>query len=171
MRSGLRLVFLGGLLAAAAPVEAQGEQTVENAQRFLSQVLMGRSYHWGLVERSAAKARLSIVGKSPIIDASAKRRCVSSLRFDNSALELRSRNETQRFVDLQPGSRIGGGPPFNWGSDLGEARASGTRVYLKWTGAEDTSNIDMESEALATRVAYAMEFLRQHCDPTAGTGF
>ena len=27
------------------------------------------------------------------------------------------------------------------------------------------------SEALATRAAYAMEFLRMECDPTAGTGF
>ena len=33
------------------------------------------------------------------------------------------------------------------------------------------AGVTLPSESLATRVAFAMEFLRLECDPTAKTGF
>ena len=34
-----------------------------------------------------------------------------------------------------------------------------------------TYRFNLSTPEMANRVAYAMEFLRLHCDPTAGTGF
>ncbi len=46
---------------------------------------------------------------------------------------------------------------------------NGMGVELKIAG--QPMRLDMPSESLAARVAYAMEFLRVHCDSSAKTGF
>lgn len=52
---------------------------------------------------------------------------------------------------------------------VAEVKQEGSRVVLR--GIKPDIRLSLASEALAIRVAYAMEFLRTECDATSGTGF
>ncbi len=74
-------------------------------------------------------------------------------------------NGQRKYTREQIGS---GAAPLNW-ARIAEVKQYGLQITIVGGGTRQTVNLP--SEALATRVAYAMEFLRQNCDPTAGTGF
>ena len=59
---------------------------------------------------------------------------------------------------------------FPW-SDVKSVEAVGGDVRLMMAGNQAVSTIHLRSSDLATRVAYAIEFLRTQCDAAAGTGF
>lgn len=71
-----------------------------------------------------------------------------------------------RSNKLNPNARMDDG--INWRGVV-EVRQERTFVYI--TSEIYTKVYDFRSESLAARAAFAMEFLRLHCDPTAGTGF
>lgn len=52
---------------------------------------------------------------------------------------------------------------------VAEVKQEGTSVTVR--GIKPAIRFKLASEPLATRVAYAMEFLRLECDATSGTGF
>lgn len=52
---------------------------------------------------------------------------------------------------------------------VAEIKQNDTSVIMR--GAKPDLHFSFASESIATRMAYAMEFLRLHCDPTASTGF
>jgi len=130
------------LLAAAAPAAAQGEQTPEGARRFLEQVLPGV-----VVQVPGGTWRIEIVSINPPTD-------------DGCHLGYR---DIQLTDNNSPG--IHG---FDF-ADVFEIRAEGTDVVV--VQRHVTVNWRIGSEAMAARVAYALEFLRQRCDRTADTGF
>lgn len=63
-------------------------------------------------------------------------------------------------------------PPFlvNWGS-VTEVEQEGVLVTVATPWPRPQFRFNVGSEAMAARLAFAMEFLRSHCDVTAGTGF
>lgn len=181
-----RHCFVVTLLAAAClavPAQAQGvpEQTVENAQKFLSMALPKKGYVAGslsdLINRVASQKQVSagISGQGVVTDASAVGHCVSRILYDNSNVSVSiGVNRDEQIVPLaqiNPAALKGGlAEGFHWG-DVLYAKQSGADVLFLLNGNGQASRIHLGSEALAARVAYAMEFLRMNCDKTAETGF
>lgn len=128
-----------------------------------------------------------IQGKAAIMDAEAVAHCKSKLLSDYSNVELKFWGRqgtgplerwtlTARQLDFLNDPRRGGvtrhgtQEGIHW-SIVKSVRPSGGNVYIMFDGNEDESTIYLNSEDLATRVAYAIDFLRTNCDKAAGTGF
>jgi hypothetical protein len=128
-------------------------------------------------------------GEAKIVDASAVSRCKSKLLSDYSSVEIefrmrrnsqapvleRHRTSMSQLPDAFPASsggvqRHGTQEGFPW-SDVKSVEAVGGDVRLMMAGNQAVSTIHLRSSDLATRVAYAIEFLRTQCDAAAGTGF
>lgn len=60
---------------------------------------------------------------------------------------------------------------FHWGEDVLSARADGSVVLIMFRGNPHESRLLAGAPDMATRIAYAIEFLRVECDPAASTGF
>jgi len=190
--------FLMTILLSPSAVHAQ-EQTVEGAQKFLSIVLPGNGYMMGgmyaALRGGIKSARESggrsldgeIQGKAIIVDATAVAHCKSKLLSDYSNVELKFSGRqgtgplerwtiTSRQLDFLNNPSSGGVTRFgtqegiHW-SIAKYVRQSGGNVYIMFDGNEDESTIYLNSEDLAKRVAYAIDFLRTNCDKAAGTGF
>lgn len=168
------------IIATGATASDDGpQQTVEGAQTFLSQVLPGQGYMPGFFTDAVTRAsrqrnlpRPQILGEGKIYQAAAIRKCVSTLRFDMSPVYIAYGRERVNFVRTFSPELAQGGIPegFSWG-DVVEVNRIGSRVDLTFKGNRDASRIHLNAETLARRVAYAIEFLRLHCDETAKTGF
>lgn len=197
-RSFVSSSFLMTILLSPSAVHAQ-EQTVEGAQKFLSIVLPGNGYMTGTMHallrdgiegaRKNGVRSLSgdIQGKAIIVDATVVAHCESKLLSDYSNVELKFSGRqgtgalehwtiTSRQLNFLNNPSKGGVTRF--GSQAGShwsiaksVRPSGGNVYIMFDGNEDESTIYLNSEDLARRVAYAIDFLRTNCDKTAGTGF
>ena len=151
--------FLAGLAAVAGATSLEGsqpgrdssqgaEQTPENANRFLASVFprrltANRNGHWE-AER------------------------VSDLTFRGNCFVY---FQTRRLRDNRVARN-----ELSW-EYIAEARQgdaaheSRSIVYLTFRESGTVWYLNFGSPALAARAAYAVEFLRQHCDPAAGTGF
>lgn len=134
------------LLAAQgcpSPAFAQ-EQTVESAQRFITQMLSGVKL-WGTSPRGSFEYSIN---KVEIL-----KTCVSKAIGTENGFD---------------GERIG----YLRFGDITSIRHVGYNVAYRFRGIADTqSYLSFNSESDAARVAYALEFLRLKCDTTAATGF
>lgn len=173
------------LVVLCAPPAAAQEQTVESAQAFLAMVLPGNGYSAGSIEdglqamaREMHNGRYHVSGHAKIIDAGVVARCVSRIQYDVTPVKYEAWQVTvpgsRETIDpskLFPDPRrVGMADGFNWGT-LKEVRQSGSDVRLQFPAARNATHIHVGAEAMAARVAYAIEFLRMKCDPAAGTGF
>lgn len=141
---------LDPIAAFAGPATAQPAQTFEGAQQFLS--ITGQS----LNARTIADDDGAVLEfRTRDLKQSVGLRCATS--FANS------------YLDATPPGR----GAIIW-RDVAEMRADGRYVLIHQLdpkrGQRYFLRIDDPSDSLATRAAFAMEFLRQACDPTAGTG-
>lgn len=136
-------------LAQAASAES-GAQTVENAQLFLSKVLVGtKSYLEGIPR--------------PIVVTSArfKERCLLSIDAHGDPMG------TWAAVDIVDG-------PFDFRTVTDIEKLGTTKVRVRMSDHMHDLKPwiwDAGSENLQARIAYAAEFLRQRCDETLSTGF
>jgi hypothetical protein len=186
------------ILVPCAPLHAQ-EQTVENAQKFLSIVLPGNGFTSGRMAtlfkpkpgETMVRSKFDGVGKITTADSPA--RCRTAIMFDVSGITVSLRRYVNRFDYTgwtawesigPPGAGdlgqsqyfvpgVGGNPAgFAW-ADVQEVKVSGsdTDVLLMLKGDTEYTRLHLGAKDLATRVVYAMEFLRMQCDAAAGTGF
>lgn len=145
------LMFAVCAVASAASAKAQqnGLQTPENAQRFLGLTLVGSSVEWDLGDR---RVGVRLEKYTP--------------KFDTD-LPLCKTSFEGTYSYTGGGGRYDSHTLFY--ASLREVRQDRTRVIMV---SKDSSRIiELRSESIAARVTYAMEFLRQHCDPSADTGF
>jgi hypothetical protein len=132
---------LGGPVAA----RAQQGQTLEGAQQFLA--ITGKSLKARGVydDGDGFDFQITDMQQNP------KNRCVTSFAVPA---------ETGRKAII-------------W-RDVSDVKADGRYVVVRQLDNQREAynmRIDYQAESLATRAAFAMEFIRQACDPTAGTGF
>jgi hypothetical protein len=139
-----RIMLTLGLLLVPTSLAAQesASQTPENAQRFLQLTLPNR---FQLCNRSG---------------------CVDATR--TSPVEI-SKNVCFTPFNLSYFNLSNVAMGFLWDS-IANVKQQNTQVDLVSTNGP-TYIIDFKSDALATRAAFAMEFLRQHCDRAKDTGF
>lgn len=162
------------------PAGAQStEQTVEGAQRFLEMVLPGAGYESPAYRSAVAAVRQSsygtarFSGQPRIVDASIVSRCVSKAISSGDDVVMTVPGEGEyKLGDYSPDIRRMGNPNgFHWGRDVMAATAQGEIVSVRFRGNDSDSFIYTGAEDMAARVAYAITFLHQQCDPTAATGF
>lgn len=137
---GLTCAFILALcLLSASATYAQGEQTPENAQRFLKITLPS---NFTLCNSHGCTEESRVTPIEPGNECHTKYQAsyntpgVGGIYWDGVVSVERSRSQ----VTVR----------------------NGTIVKLVF---------DFGSEQLATRAAFAMEFLKQHCDPAKDTGF
>ncbi len=173
------MIFCGSVFASDIP-----EQTVEGAQRFLSQVLPGQGYRPGFLtefvqqlSRQRGMPNPVIVGEGNIYEVTTVKKCKTILRYDLTPVMLEYYHPSSpyfrrfRLVATEPTLKQGGSPGgFSWG-EVVQVERFGSSVDIKFQNSRDTSRIHLNAENMAKRVAYAIEFLRLHCDETAKTGF
>lgn len=186
--------ILGGLAVAAVlpfAASAQVEQTVEGAQAFLELITSQENAqideriddeqklrpHYRPSRLDYRQAfqdyecqnngwtetcfRVVSIPAGKLKSISAPRRCRLAIKHDAPTPDLNRRwslHEQNFHTDWHRVSDI---------------RADGPLVYFKPSipGLTADMRITFSSPSTAARVAYAMEFLRVHCDPTAATGF
>lgn len=195
----IKVFFAVIALLPCVALHAQ-EQTVENAQKFLSIVLPGNGYMKGGVSTALSAVRgrnadgylmeAEVHGEAKIVDASPVERCRSKLLSDYSGVEVEMRarrnpgapvleRTRMPIAEMAPDSfsaqnggvrRHGNPAGVSW-SELKSVRATGDNVFLMFAGNKNESVIYLRSPDLASRVGYALEFLRMQCDAAAGTGF
>ncbi|KAF1723362.1 hypothetical protein [Pseudoxanthomonas japonensis] len=173
------------LLLPCVGLHAQeGAQTVENAQKFIALTLPDNRYVPGdlfhVLDEAKKVGGAAIRGTGRITDANALARCRSRILFDMSAVTMEgwpsgrpSQSKMYYLPDTFPDAYPKWGTNkegFSWG-DVKEVKAEGTDVILLFKGGLAHSRIYLGAETLASRVAYAIEFLRTSCDAAAGTGF
>ena len=150
-----KAVFIS-LMAAAIPVPgfAQKTQTTETAQEFLrvTAVNLPSSFDNNMVRND--KSSMSIVG---IIE---NDECKSKIKIDRD-YEYYSYGEWMSQKDSYESV-------IAW-SGMASVSRSQNGITLMWTGG--ALRITYPTVDLATRAAFAMEFLRTQCDPTADLAF
>lgn len=190
----------GAIMVALIPGvgHARQEQTVDSAQTFLTQVFGaggitfshdgGQGYNpvyqqiwrcaWtmtdagGFFSGPTYGTQCNVTGSDywtapPYTNARYASTAPCSGRMDGGQpyYDREVRNGDRKYTrgDLGAGAAV-----VNW-AKVAEVKQYGLQVAIVGGGMRQTVNLP--SDALAARVAYAMEFLRQNCDPTAGTGF
>ncbi len=141
--------LLGFLLAIANPVAAQpAEQTVEAAQRFLA-----IQFDRGMATSSTQTDQPGVIRGRVIASRARPDRCTSGYVWQD-----------------QSG---GSGPGEEDWPNIVSVQHQGSTVLTTRSVPQQTmvTTYEIGSTDLASRVAYAMEFLRQACDPSANTGF
>lgn len=123
---------------------AQPQQTPENAQRFLAAALPERF----LLQFESAPP-------------------VNAVRI--SQVQTENNHCGTRFNYHLEGVSAQRGMPLNW-SQVASVMQQAEAITLQLT-AQYRLYFNFPSRDLATRATFVMEFLRQHCDPLADTGF
>ena len=192
-------MLLAMLLPPTAAHAQEGARTVENAQKFLSITLPGNGFTSGRMatlfkpKPGETRVRSKFDGVGRITTADSPARCRTAIMFDVSGITVSLRRYVDRFDYTgwtawesigPPGAGdlgqsqyfvpgVGGNPAgFAW-ADVQEVKVagSGTDVLLMLKGDTEYTRLHLGAQDLATRVVYAMEFLRMQCDAAAGTGF
>lgn len=150
----IQFACLAAVLTLPNAAAAQ-QQTVESAQRFLSQVLVGQHYRSSL-SNGGANPRPGLITAVQTVG-----RCDTRITHQYAAgywnnLEFSAETHTWSDRNL---------------AYLSEVRQHGSVVGISWTIHTNRSTFELSSETLAIRVAAALEFLRQNCDVTSDTGF
>jgi hypothetical protein len=145
-----RFLFAGiliGIIPMSSSTFAQeGQQTPENAQKFLA---LSWPSSFELWTDGIKTLTVYNVGKA----SSLKRVC---------------------HTDLD--GRTPDGVVLNWGVmwshvvDIKHSEGSNL-IYIKEKNQRFIRKYDFQSPSLAARAAFAMEYLKQHCDPASATGF
>ncbi|HEY6817318.1 MAG TPA: hypothetical protein VI168_17400 [Croceibacterium sp.] len=145
-----RLIAAGLLAGLASTASAQGGQTLDGAQTFLTSVL------------PSAQMRLSggdVQGWDnwgDILNYQASGSCgftFAAYHEPSYDWENGTNNGTRNFAHVAEVSR------------------TGSEVRVAYSDAAIIDYYLLTSESMATRVAYAMDFMRMNCDATASTGF
>lgn len=138
-------VAIGISTNAQAEDTSGGQQTVENAQKFLAMVLP-----------TAGLETNNWHGRGRITSAAVKDRCQQSLVASFGAIG-------QYIAGTLEGSR-------SWGG-IADVTATNNRVRVAYSDAAIVDTLSFTSDAMASRVAYALQFLKVECDYTAKLGF
>lgn len=144
-----RIALLAFSLQASwhAGAASAQQQTPENAQRFLALSL-------------PSQYRYQLDG---IDEAFTERRTAEIQAQDSNCRTTWPNGRTDQQTETS----------IDWRRTL-EIRHNGRLVTLVVRNPHDirvTWFFDLGADAAAARAAFAMEFLRQHCDPAVGTGF
>ena len=139
--------LLAGLASAAA---AQGGESVEGAQSFLASVMPAATMRLGGADVDGWDT------PGDIETYAVSGRC----GFAFSAYHAPS-------YDWENGTNHG---TRNFGF-VAAVQLTGTEVRVAYSDAAIVDYYSFTSDAMAARVARAMEFLRVNCDATSGTGF
>src|SRR5690606_2026872 len=156
------------------------EQTVANAQKFLTIILPDKGIQSGdlkkyfsdMADEHDGSARLE--GYSKITNVTTIDRCISKINYDNNSLSLRvyhGGSMVEPVVSLRPDLRLGSTENgIDWGKVL-EVKQSKELVSIRLKNNEPYTIVSLGSEDIATRVNDAMTFLKQKCDSGNGTSF
>ncbi|KQY28823.1 hypothetical protein ASD38_14350 [Caulobacter sp. Root487D2Y] len=158
------------LICVAGPAAAQ-EQTPENAQKFVAQIAgLGQLvYAWrstgsggfeqGVYLDETGNQRYFDKAVAPLWDVSATGSCLTKFHYQRTTY-----GRTVGTADAD-GTII-------W-RNVAAVKAENAYVYVDESagGYQLFHRFTLPNAALATRIAYAMEFLRVSCDATQGTGF
>lgn len=172
-----KIAAIGMTALLSTPVLAQ-EQTVESAQKFLELSLGGltaNSEFWlynntpALIDRRGAIKKVETV-----------QRCVSSFAVEYPRFTSNERRHRRLLSDGRLSS------PAVWNATTRTVMLDASRLtqvetiertypkekYLRLSITGRGSSVHLYGpETLVARVGYALEFLRQQCDPAAATGF
>ena len=143
-------VALASLAVSIPTATAQGDgrQTPANAQRFLQLTLPGVRFH--------------------ALNPDYAHQAPGGFSTFRSVGEATDENCTMPFNYLEESIAQVLSGAIGW-DRVREVSQEGARVIVSMTGWRGT--LHLPSEQTAARVAYAMEFLRVHCDPASSTGF
>jgi len=173
----MRIVLLA--IAMTVPTLAFGQvtQTPEGARQFLLQVLPAgnvgiasqKEGYWNLVVKIVTTSNSDREYKSDgpddkILTAAKKDDC--SLYITTSFYELKWSSNSN--ADISYFTNSVGYLDIDF-KKLAKAEPVGSVINL--SGLAAPFRIRLPSDEMAVRVAFAMEFLRQSCDPTTSTGF
>jgi hypothetical protein len=142
-----RACLIAALLIPAPTVAQSGSaQTPENAQRFLTVNLPTKFIYYN----PATMGSQEVFHQGPVT--SARNVCSTDYQAYTTAQGTQSWN-------------------LDWTAVAEVEHKTGTEVVEIKERKRMNRIYNFNSPALAARAAYAMEFLRQHCDPSADTGF
>jgi len=178
-----KVLAVAALASISTASIAQVEQTPAGAREFLSQVLsagnvsvagesQGR-WNYQVTEIELPEGRVFPGGnRYKTIKENGPPNPVRSVIFNSDCKALLSvgrvspsRSHNYGYTTLDQV-----GDQSSWDiTKLAEATAYGSQIRLSGMGRP--YQLTLPSEALATRAAFAFNFLRQACDPTAATGF
>ena len=174
--------ILAAVLGAAsfvAPAQAQVEQTPEGAVAFFQTVIeqgqirgsFRQSGEWDPVFLEVPDNDVAETigdGKSRIIEKVEFRSNCAMTLYLKTPLREHSPARNGRVDSYRTYNDV---PPIQIDFSKIQGVASNEESYVVFTGTEPRFRFVTSSEALKARVAYAAEFLRQHCDKAAATGF
>jgi len=146
------------IFTISSEVQAQKAQTIESAQEFLSSTSESSSVIFSQDGQFPIRNNYSYVKFSP----SSYDKCTSNLDI-NLDFEYQSFGAWDKIK--QPQST-----PNNW-KLVAKVTRSGNVVIVRWSNGMATQNFVYPTDELATRAAFAMEFLRLNCDPTSNLAF
>ena len=175
MKTFIHVAAACAIALAGAPALAQsGAQTKENAKKFLEMALAGAKFN---------KNNFSFRGRQMDLYTSADKwagalgaartvadGCAIEFSFSASSFSHREyigNNRYSDWTDYDPDYN----PVFMNFVRISNIAQSGTRVDFSVQGQTRRKAIFLSSEEMATRAAYAMNFLMQQCNPINATGF
>lgn len=167
------VILVLGLLMGSPAGAQQAAQTPESAVEFLRTVAAAgnmkfrmtdrrcaRQYNYWNTSRSREVCHTFDPYRAEIVPSANP--CVYTIKW---VAPPPYTSETVDWLHVSITPRSSGEATVNWAT-LAAVTQDGMVVRVP-----GRSDAVFASEALATRGAYAMEFLRNHCDPTAATGF
>jgi len=166
-------VCLMGLAALPAAAQAPA-QTKENAKKFLSMALAGARYNKNNFSFRGRELDLYTsndkwAGALGAMQADSDG-CVLKFSFSAASFSHREYISNGRYsdwTDYDPDYN----PVYLDFVLISNVAQSGTRIDFSVQGKSRRRAIFLTSEDMATRVAYAMNFLMQQCNPINATGF
>jgi hypothetical protein len=191
-------IWLLALLVAPFPVHAQ-QQTVEGAHLFLSKVVeqgattfeIDSGSGWNTVSADKSYCRYYNydtasgirAGEYGCGDYKTSTHRVADFKLTSIIKLMRCSSQISTPEVHAKEIEVDDGPKNYWNVRLpyrkpsyvidwdkaAEVKQEGSSVVVR--GIKPAMRFNLASEPLATRVAYAMEFLRTQCDATSGTGF
>ena len=173
----MRIILVAAALAFPATLSGQVSQTPDGARQFLLQVLSANNVgmaeksegYWNLVSRivttSTSDREYKSDGPDNLIETAAKK---DDCTFYLTTSVAPNSSENTARADVSIHRHSVGYMEIDF-RKLAKAELNGALIYLH--GLPEAYRVRLPSDEMATRVAFAMEFLRQSCDPTAGTGF
>lgn len=159
----------------------QPKQTIQSAQEFLSLTLTNVDFRPGELKKifneitASNNDRSNIYSYGKILDIKPHQRCKSNLTYSSDGLTVRITHKNQNLdlplttfrPDLAIVTKSGG---IDW-SKLSYVERNGAIVKILLDQDKEYSEISLNNDDMATRVAFAMKFLQHHCDHAAATGF
>jgi hypothetical protein len=155
---GVALVAVSGISSYGA---AGQTQTPDGAQRFLLQVMPGMEYR----PSGFGDDQPWLWGKITVVKTVDQCTTTWDAEFPSSQVGDKTYDAftTTGATNTKPGWKT-------WG-DVVEVIVKGNIIHINYIGAAHAALIRTNSEALAARTAYAIQFLEKDCDRTRGTGF